>query len=306
MNTADKEDERDERGESGLRDLDAEQAADDEEHCEAEAAQADQDSREGDDAQRKFRKADEPVDRVAKKSIQTLARLAGGAIVSIVEGFRAAKADPCAKAGEEPVAFGETVEGFDGGAVEETEGAGIGFDRKIGEPAEAAMEKIEAEAAEAAFLARATNGEDDLGAVVPSGDQIGNVFGRILQISVHRDDGVGGAGRGEAGFKCGLVAEIAGKFDEFETRIFVVDRRDDFTGTIAAAVVDKDDGPIEGGVFSEDRAEPAAEFREDGLFVPDGDDDRDVGHAFQRKTLYLTIAYKARKPSRQPIFLPSA
>ncbi len=306
LNAADEEDERDERGEAGLRDLDAEQAADDEEHREAETAQADEDSGEGDDAQRKFREADEAVDGVAKKSIQALAGLAGGAVVAVVERFRAAEADPGAEAGEEAVAFGEAVEGFDGGAVEEAEGAGVGFDRKVGEPAEAAVEEFEAEAAEAALLARTADGEDDLRALAPAGDEVGDVFGRILQIGVHGDDGVGGAGGGEAGFECGLVAEIAGELDELEAGILVMNRLDDVAGTIAAAVVDEDDGPVDRGVFGEDGAEPAAELRENGLFVPDGDDDRDVGRGFQRKTLYLIMAYSARKPSRQPIFLPSA
>ena len=306
LHAADEKDERDERGEAGLGDLDPKQAAGHEEQREAEADQADHEAGEGDDAQREFRKADEAVDGVADKSIQTLAGLAGGAIVAVVGRVDPAKADPGAKAGEETVAFGKAVEGVDGDAIEEPEGAGVGLDGKIGEPAEAAVEEIEAEATEAAFLARAADGEDDLGALAPFGEELGDVLGRILQIGVHGDDGVGGRGGGEAGFERGLVAEIAGELDEFEAGILVMDGGDDVAGAVAAAVVDEDDGPVDRGLFGEDEAEPPAEFREDGLFVPDGDDDRDVGHAVQRKTLYLIIAYKARKPSRQPIFLPSA
>src|SRR5437588_7718186 len=81
------------------------------------------------------------------------------------------------------------------------------------QPAENRVKQIEARATQPSVGARAARRAHYLGAVAPRGDERGDDFGRVLQIRVHRHDGICAARVCEAGGERGLEAEVARELD---------------------------------------------------------------------------------------------
>ena len=117
--------------------------------------------------------------------------------------------DPGEHAAHEPVALGHGEEAIERLAVDQAEVAGVAGNRRFGERAGEAIEEVGGHKLEAAFAAaRRALGANDVIALLPSGDQRMDDFGRILQIGVHDDDRAAG-GVVEPGGDRDLMAEIA-------------------------------------------------------------------------------------------------
>ena len=196
-------------------------------------------------------------------------RATGGALLAIVEHLGGGETDPRAQAGEKAVALRQLVERGERVAPEQAERAAVGLDRIIGEAAVERVEEAEADAPQAAFRAGAPNGAHHIGALAPRGDERGDRFGRVLQIGVHRDRGIG-AERGGAG---GLETEVARELDELETRVTGGLGGDEARGVVTTAVVDQDSAPGAIGCAVEQRSEAREQLGQNGLFVKDGNDD---------------------------------
>ena len=131
----------------------------------------------------------------------------------------------------------QLVVGLDRIAAQQPEGAGVGFDGKIREPAKHGVKQVEADPPHARFGPRAPVAPDDFRAAPPRRDEFRNHFGRILQIGVHRHDRIRSATVRQPGGQRALKTEVARKLDQFEPGIPVRLRADQFGGPIPAAVV---------------------------------------------------------------------
>ena len=79
----------------------------------------------------------------------------------------------------------------------------------------------------------------DVIASVDLGQQIRNVFGRVLQVAIHRDNHVA-LGQLEPGRQRRCLSEIPPEHDHPEPRIMFDQRRQQLTAGIARIVVDED------------------------------------------------------------------
>ena len=116
-----------------------------------------------------------------------------------------------------------------------------------------------------------------VGAVAPRGDERGDDFGRVLQIRVHRHDGICAARVCEAGGERGLEAEVARELDELEARVARHLRADERGGIIATAVIDEHGAPGAVALRIEQRGEPREQFGQHRVLVEHRDNDCDDG-----------------------------
>lgn len=243
LDAAEKQHKGDQGGEAGESDFESEQAPGNEKSADGETATGDEETEVGEQSKRQMRKTENAVEGIADEFAKGDHGFTSCTFLAVVEDLAATETDPGPHSGEETVFFGKGVERRDGGGGEQAEGASVGFDGKIGELAEASVEEVEAQAAQAVFLTRTTRGQDNLDTFAPSGDQVGDDFGRILQVGVHGYDGVVVACMGKTGGEGGLVAEVAREIDQLVARITDRMGQHDFDGLIATAVIHKNDCP---------------------------------------------------------------
>ena len=72
----------------------------------------------------------------------------------------------------------------------------------------------------------------------PQGNHLGQEFRRVLQVSVHRDDGVAGGMR-QTGTDPALMAEVAREAQIFDPGIERAHPADDLQGAVGTAVLDQ-------------------------------------------------------------------
>jgi hypothetical protein len=203
--------------------------------------------------------------------------LPAGALVAVVRYVSRREPDPRPQAGKETVALGQLVKRVDGGAPEHAKGASLRLDRVIGQPAENRVKQIEARATQPSVGARAARRAHYFGAVAPRGDERGDDFGRVLQIRVHRHDGICAARVCEASGERGLEAEVARELDELEARVARRLRADERGGIIATAVIDEHGAPGAVALRIEQRGEPREQVGQHRVLVEHRDDDGDDG-----------------------------
>jgi hypothetical protein len=99
------------------------------------------------------------------------------------------------------------------------------------------------------------------------------------------------------------VAEVAAERQHTHALIRCRERAQDVQRAVRAAVVDVDQ--LEPSERRQDRQEPAVQLRQDGLFVVDGKDDRDLGPrrglGVQGAVLIVKTADLAREASPKSI-----
>jgi hypothetical protein len=107
----------------------------------------------------------------------------------------------------------------------------------------------------------------------------------------------------EAGAESDLVAEVAAERQDAHASIRPRERAQHVERAVRAAVVDVDQ--LEGSERRQGRQEPAVQLRQDGLFVVDGKDDRDLGPrgglGVQGAVLIVETADLAREPPPKSI-----
>ena len=169
------------------------------------------------------------------------------------------------------------VERFHRRLSEQAKGAGVGFDGIIGEYPEELVEKIEGHPAQSGFAAGAPDCPHHFGAAAPGGHQLRNQLRRILQVSVHRHDGIGARRRSQAGGQGALETEVAREIDQLETRVAGMLLGDQGRGAVAAAVVHQNGRPDAAGLAIKDRGEPLEQLWQHRFLVVDRNDDGNRG-----------------------------
>ena len=112
----------------------------------------------------------------------------------------------------------------------------------------------------------------DVRAGVDGGEELRDVLGLVLEVTVHRDEDVA-AGAREAGVHRRMLAEVAREADGADARIAFVERAEPVEGVVAGAVVDDEEleGPaVDGGDG------PLVELVDRPLLVQHRHDDRQL------------------------------
>ena len=168
-------------------------------------------------------------------------RLAGRAGGAVVLDDVAPEADPGAHPAQEPRALAQAQERVERGAVEEAEVAGVGLEVDLREPAHERVEPARGRELEARLaLALAPLGDDDVRALAPARDQVGDELGRILEIAVDHHHRVA-ARVVEPGGQRQLVAEGPRQVQDADAGIALGELVEDRGGGVRRAVVDDHD-----------------------------------------------------------------
>ena len=122
---------------------------------------------------------------------QRVVGVAGEARVALVLDRALREPDPRDHAPHVAVALGHLVEDVDDLAVEQAEVAGLARERDLGDPVHQAVVDLAGEQLEPGLAARGgPHAVDDLEAVAPALDHLGDDLGRILEVGVDHDDRV--------------------------------------------------------------------------------------------------------------------
>lgn len=171
--------------------------------------------------------------------------------------------------------LGELIEGCQSRPPEQSESPRIRLDAKVTQLTEQPVEQIKTDPSRPRFPSGPADGEDDLGAGLPSGDEFWDEFGRILQVGIHRDGGIGVAGIHESRGQRGLMTEVTREIHQPETIVETDPFGDEFGGAVQAAIVHENDAPVGFQCGGEHRVKPSKQFREDFSLIVDRDDDGD-------------------------------
>ena len=184
------------------------------------------------------------------------------------------EADPHGHAAQEARALGHRQQRVQRAAVEQAEVAGVGLEVDLGELVEQLVEPRGGGELEGGLaLALLAHRVDDVGALAPLGDHVGDQLRRVLQVGVdHRDDVADGVL--EAGGQRGLVAEVARQVDDAHARVGGGDPVEQLGRAVGAAVVDEHQLEL---VVGDRRAGARDELLDQLLLVVDGRDDAEQG-----------------------------
>jgi hypothetical protein len=130
----------------------------------------------------------------------------------------------------------------------------------------------------------------DVVALGELGEQLRQIFRRMLQVAVHGDDHLA-QGVIEAGGERGRLAVVAGQFDDADGGIAGAEAAQRQVAAVAAAVIDEDDlvGQADGDQHAR---EARVQFVERRLFVEDGNDHGQLkvrGHAAGHKKSFRRL-----------------
>lgn len=126
------------------------------------------------------------------------------------------KADPCGKSAHVAVLFWQAVEGVESFSVDEAEITGVDGHFHFGDLAHKTVKDVGECFFERRFaFALGADGVDDMVALLPFGNKIGDDFGGVLEVGVDNDGSIAGAVVHTGGDGT-LVAEVAGELDIFE------------------------------------------------------------------------------------------
>ena len=199
----------------------------------------------GRELQRQVRERGDRVEREAQHLAQRVLRLAGVAGVALVVDGRLREADPDGHAAQEAVALAHRQQRVQRAAVEQPEVARVGLEVDLRELAEEPVEPRRGGELEGGLaLALLAHHVDDVGALAPLGDHVGDQLGRVLQVGVDHRDGVAD-GVLEAGGQRRLVAEVAREVHDAHARVGGGEPVEDLGRAVGAAVVDDDQLEVE-------------------------------------------------------------
>ncbi len=201
----------------------------------------------GGQLQRQVREGGDRVEREAQHLAQRVLGLAGVARVALVGDGGLREADPHGHAAQEARALGHRQQRVQRAAVEQAEVAGVGLEVDLGELVEQLVEPRGGGELEGGLaLALLAHRVDDVGALAPLGDHLGDQLRRVLQVGVdHRDDVADRVL--EAGGERGLVAEVAREVHDAHARVGRGDAVEQLGRAVGAAVVDEDQLELEVG-----------------------------------------------------------
>ncbi len=163
----------------------------------------------------------------------------GVAGVALVGDGRLGEADPDGHAAQEARALGHRQQRVQRAAVEQAEVAGVRLEVDLGELVEQLVEPRGGGELEGGLaLALLAHRVDDVGALAPLGDHLGDQLRRVLQVGVdHRDDVADRVL--QAGGERGLVAEVARQVDDAHARVGRGHAVEQLGRAVGAAVVDE-------------------------------------------------------------------
>ena len=191
--------------------------------------------------EREVRERRDAVEREAQHAADRVLRLAGAASSAVVLDDVAAEADPRAHPAQEARALAQLQERVERRAVEEAEVAGVGLKVDLGEAAHEGVEPARGGELEARLaLAHPAPGDDDVGAVAPPLDQLGDQLGWVLEVAVDHHDRVP-ARVVQAGGQRHLVAERPREMQDADALVGVGQTVEDLGGGVRRAVVDDHD-----------------------------------------------------------------
>jgi len=113
-------------------------------------------------------------------------------------------------------------------------------------------------------------------ALVDFFEEIGDVFGLVLEVAIEGDDD-GAGGFVEAGGEGGGLAEVAAEADDFEAGVGFDEVGEEVEGAVCGGVVDEDDFVLAADAF-EDFSETVVERQDGRFFVVNWNDDRKCWH----------------------------
>ena len=192
--------------------------------------------------------------------------------------------------------LGQAVQGIERGPVHEAVVPGVWYQPLPAQVIKKAIEKSSGQALEARIRRSLPAYSDDhVIALLPTPQKGGNELGRVLQVYVHRDDGIAGSRVKACGHSV-FFSEVTGKIDDFYTAILGVFGPEDLGCSIRAAVVDENELetvrlPIRDGAYG---------FKKEGdgfLLIIAGNDERNAlnehGSAlfFDRKAMHGERAF---------------
>ncbi len=161
------------------------------------------------------------------------------------------KADPGGESAHVAVLFGQAVEGVDGFAVDEAEVTGVDGHFHFSDLAHETIKDVGEGFFEGRFaFALGADGVDDLVALLPFGDEIGDDFGGVLEVGVDDDGSIAGAVV-HAGGDGTLVAEVSGELDIFDGGVVLGGEFDPFEAVVGAAIVDEEKFELVGKLIEE-------------------------------------------------------
>lgn len=177
-------------------------------------------------------------------------------------------------------AFGECTYN---GAIEEAEVASAGWKVEFGDSIEERVKDAALPLHELRFLAGNTDAVDDLVALFPEAEKVGDYLGRVLAIGIELDDGVA-AGVEVTSEDVSLVPEVAAQADAANARIGFLKATDASEGVIGATVVGEDNFKV---VLRKPATMSIAESFVNEVdvfvFVVDRDNDTEEFHAHARR-----------------------
>ncbi len=183
-------------------------------------------------------------------------------------------------AAQEAIALGVAAELFDHPTIHEAEIARVARNLDARELRQRPIEEARARALEESVLARAALGIGDVGAVLPRCDEIDGDLGRILQIAVHDDHGVGVCNV-DPRRDGDLVALVAGERIHRDAVVALAELAQQRQRAITGSVVDEHELAREAiGEAIRDAAETLIKHRDVVLLVVDGQDEGEGLHRF--------------------------
>ena len=161
------------------------------------------------------------------------------------------KADPCRKSAHVAVLFGQTVEGVESFSVDEAEITGVDGHFHFGYLAHKTIKDVGECFFEGRFaFALGADGVDDMVALLPFGDEVGDDFGGILEVGVDNDGSIAGAVVHTSGNGT-LVAEVARELDIFEGGVVLCGEFDPFEAVVGTTIIDEEKFELVGKLIEE-------------------------------------------------------
>lgn len=226
------------------------------------------------ESQRRERECGQGFEREPEEFAEAVFRLAGVALVAVVEHGPLLEADPRDEPADEARILAALAEGQHDAAIHESEVARVARDGHVGEPREQAIEEPSGEPLHrglAGSMAALRIGH--VNAVTPRGDKIADHLRRVLQVGVDEDDGIA-LGAVKAGGRGHLVPEVAAEGEELDTRVAAGERTDRRERAVGAPVIHEDDLVII-GTLAEHGVETLVQRGDIALLVEGGDHNAD-------------------------------
>ncbi len=198
----------------------------------------------------------------------------GGPRIAVVEDVRAAKTDERHESAQKSVTLGQRHDVVHDATAEQTKITGVGRDLDFGDAGDHPIADVRDDPLGQRLAgARAPLGVDDLVAVAPARDQLGDQLGRILQVAVDNDDRVARRGL-EPRDRRHRLTEPSRKAQHLDAGVLLAKGDDQLLGAVGGGIDAEDQLPLEPKTV-EHSAQALIRAPDVGLLVVGGDDDAD-------------------------------